>query len=161
MKTVKVHSYKTTILWTGNTGSGTSSYTAYKRDHEISVAGKPRIPGSSDPWFRGDRSRYNPEELLVAALSGCHMLWYLHLCADAGIVVTDYQDHAAGEMAELDNGGGHFVEVVLKPTVTVAPGANVELCNELHEAAHRLCYIASSVNFPVRCEPHTILRKEN
>ena len=146
------HKYQLRVNWTGNQGTGTSSYTAYKRDHQISGKEKDPIPGSSDPAFRGDRSRNNPEELLVASLSACHMLWYLHLCADAGIVVTNYLDQATGIMVETREGGGRFQEVILHPEVTVKRGADRILCKELHERAHHLCFIANSVNFPVRCE---------
>ena len=148
----KEHSYAVNVRWTGNLGQGTSSYRAYKRDHEISAPGKPLVVASSDPAFRGDQSRYNPEELLVASLSSCHMLSYLHLCAVAGIVVTDYQDEAKGTMAETDSGGGHFTEVVLQPAVKVAAGADTELALHLHDKAHHLCFIANSVNFPVLCK---------
>ena len=153
---MKKHTYSIRTQWTGNTGTGTSSYKSYRRDHEISAPRKPAIPASSDPSFRGDPERYNPEELLVASLSGCHMLWYLHLCAISGIVVQDYTDEATGRMAETKDGGGHFEEVVLKPTVRVNTEANIQLCVELHEKAHQLCFIASSVNFPVRCEPKIV-----
>ena len=149
----KQHLYTVGVRWTGNTGSGTSGYRSYKRDHEIHAAGKPPIPSSSDPAFRGDASRYNPEELLVASLSACHMLWFLHLCADTGVVVTDYQDQAEGTMAETDDGGGHFTQVTLRPAVRVAAGADKESASRLHEKAHQLCFIANSVNFPVLCEP--------
>lgn len=145
----KEHSYAVNVRWTGNLGQGTSSYRAYKRDHEISAPGKPLVVASSDPAFRGDQSRYNPEELLVASLSSCHMLSYLHLCAEAGIVVTDYQDEAKGTMVETDDGGGHFTQVVLHPAVKLASGADTELASQLHERAHHLCFIANSVNFPV------------
>ena len=148
----KEHQYAVQIKWTGNTGSGTSDYRAYKRDHEIAAAGKPSIAASSDPVFRGDRSRYNPEELLVAALSACHMLSYLHLCADAGIVVTEYVDDAAGTMVETADGGGRFTNTTLRPRVTIRAGADVGLAHSLHDKAHHLCFIASSVNFPVTCE---------
>ena len=147
------HSYSVNIRWTGNTGTGTTDFRGYKRDHEISIAGKPTIPASSDPTFRGDRTRYNPEELLVASLSACHMLWYLHLSAEAGIVVTDYHDDASGAMLETDDGGGHFTQVTLRPVVKVAGEVDPELAGRLHERAHHLCFIANSVNFPVLCEP--------
>jgi len=147
------HIYHVEVTWTGNLGDGTRSYRAYSRAHEIVAAGKPIVPGSSDPAFRGDASRYNPEELLVASLSGCHMLWYLHLCADAGIVVSDYVDQASGTMVEAREGGGAFAEVVLRPVVTVRNAADAERAGALHEQAHERCYIARSVNFPVRCEP--------
>jgi organic hydroperoxide reductase OsmC/OhrA len=151
----KQHEYSVTVQWTGDLGTGTSGYRAYKRDHEISAPGKPAIPGSSDPAFRGDPSRYNPEEMLVASLSTCHMLWYLHLCAEAGVVVTGYVDEPRGVMAETEDGGGHFTEVVLRPRVRLAAGADPELAKGLHEKAHHLCFIASSVNFPVTCEAET------
>ncbi|MEK6334384.1 MAG: OsmC family protein [Acidobacteriota bacterium] len=147
------HSYSVNIRWTGNTGTGTTDFRGYKRDHEISIAGKPSIPASSDPTFRGDRTRYNPEELLVASLSACHMLWYLHLSAEAGIVVTDYHDDATGAMLETDDRGGHFTQVTLRPVVKVAGKVDRELAARLHERAHHLCFIANSVNFPVLCEP--------
>jgi organic hydroperoxide reductase OsmC/OhrA len=147
------HNYRVNVIWTGNTGSGTSGYQAYKRDHEISVVGKPPIPGSSDPKFRGDAARYNPEELLVAALSTCHMLWYLHLCADAGIVVESYEDRAEGTMKETTEGGGRFVSVKLRPHVRVI--GSIEQAEALHQRAHELCFIANSVNFPVEHEPAT------
>lgn len=147
------HEYSIRIEWTGNQGEGTSDYRSYARAHEISAPGKPVIPGSSDPAFRGDRTRYNPEELLVSSLSACHMLWYLHLCADAGIVVTDYVDDATGTMVESAETGGHFTEVVLRPAVSVRSPADADLAIRLHDQAHHLCYIANSVRFPVRCEP--------
>lgn len=149
----KQHEYSVTVTWTGDLGTGTSGYRAYKRDHEISAPGKPVIPGSSDPAFRGDPSRYNPEEMLVASLSTCHMLWYLHLCAEAGVVVTGYVDEPRGVMAETEDGGGRFTEVILRPRVRLAAGADPELATGLHEKAHHLCFIASSVNFPVTCKP--------
>ena len=147
------HHYTTRVAWTGDEGSGTSGYRAYRRDHAVSATGKPPILASSDPAFRGDAARYNPEELLVASLSSCHMLWYLHLCSDAGVVVTGYVDDASGTMAETADGGGHFTAVVLRPRVTVAAGSDRELATSLHERAHHLCFIANSVNFPVTCEP--------
>src|SRR5687767_7443158 len=117
----KHHHYPVHMKWTGNTGTGTSQYRGYERAHEYSVPGKPVIPGSSDPAFRGDKTRYNPEELLVMAVSSCHMLWVLHLASVAGIVVTAYEDEASGTMVETADGGGHFTEVVLRPRVTCEP----------------------------------------
>ncbi len=148
----KPHRYETTVVWTGNLGAGTASYRGYARAHEITAPGKPPIPGSSDAAYRGDAARYNPAELLLASLSACHMLWYLHLCADAGIVVTDYQDRAQGTEIELEDGGGHFTEVVLRPRVTLKSGGDAALAESLHARAHALCFIANSVNFPVRHE---------
>jgi len=118
----------------------------------IEAEGKPAIAGSSDPHFRGDRSRWNPEELLVASLSACHQLWYLHLCAEAGVVVVAYDDRAEGVMVERPDGSGAFARVVLHPRVTIRSG-DAQLALALHERAHALCFIARSVNFPVTCEP--------
>ena len=147
------HAYTVTVTWTGNTGSGTAGYRAYERAHLIEIPGKPPIPGSSDPAFRGDRTRYNPEEMLVASLSTCHMLWYLHLCSVEGIVVLHYQDVAEGVMVEEPGGGGRFKEAVLQPEITLAPGADLDKARALHAAAHAKCFIANSVTFPVRHEP--------
>jgi organic hydroperoxide reductase OsmC/OhrA len=149
----KEHRYAVTVEWTGNQGTGTSNYKAYARDHEIRIDGKPPIAGSSDPGFRGDPTRYNPEDLLVASLSGCHMLWYLHLCATAGILVTHYVDRAEGSMVESPDGSGRFASVVLKPEITVKPGADLAKARALHATAHKMCFIANSVNFPVTHEP--------
>jgi len=147
------HHYKVNITWTGNRGSGTSSYSSYDRNHTITAGQKTAIPGSSDPAFRGDNTRYNPEELLVASLSSCHMLWYLHLCAAAGVVVLEYIDDAAGTMEETADGGGHFTEVTLFPVITVASEEMVEKADALHEKANKLCFIANSCNFPVHHKP--------
>lgn len=147
------HRYSVTVRWMGNTGTGTSGYRDYARAHEISAEGKPAILASSDAVFRGDRARWNPEELLVAALSSCHQLAYLHLCAVAGVVVTDYVDMAEGWMKETPEGAGQFVRVVLRPRVTIAPGSDAAKAKELHHEAHALCFIARSVNFPVENEP--------
>jgi organic hydroperoxide reductase OsmC/OhrA len=148
------HRYRVNTRWTGNLGSGTSAYKAYSRDHEIMAAGKEgAISGSSDPVFRGDPSRYNPEELLVAALSACHMLWVLHLCADAGIVVTEYADAAEGEMAEHADGSGEFTRVVLRPKMKIADAARTQEAAALHHRAHELCALARSMNFEVTCQP--------
>jgi len=145
----KEHHYTLKVSWTGNKGSGTSGYTAYNRDHLVSLNGKPDIEASSDTAFRGDASRYNPEEFLLASLSGCHMLWFLHLCADNGIIVTDYVDKPNGIMAEYKTGGGCFKEVVLNPVVTVAEEYMAAMLDELHLKAHSFCFIANSMNFPV------------
>lgn len=148
------HAYAVTIRWTGNRGTGTSDYRAYDRTHEIVAAGKPPIPASSDPAFRGSADRYNPEDLLVASLSGCHLLTYLHLCGVSGVTVTGYEDHATGTMVETDN-GGHFTDVILRPVVTISSESDAAIAMSLHDKAHHLCFIANSVNFPVRCEPVT------
>lgn len=152
----KQHQYALTIQWTGNTGEGTSTYRSYERSHIISVDNKPDILGSSDPSFRGDRTKYNPEELLVASLSSCHMLSYLHLCAVAGVIVIDYTDKATGILVETPDGGGHFNEVTLHPHVVVAESSMIAKANELHHQANKLCFIANSCNFPVQHEPTCI-----
>ncbi len=149
----RTHTYELTVTWTGDRGTGTSGYRAYSRAHEVTAAGRPPLPGSSDPTFRGDPDRWNPEQLLVAALAQCHLLWYLHLCAEAGVVVTGYTDTPTGLMAEDDDGGGRFTEVTLRPRVTVAAADSVGRAVELHGTAHRMCFIANSVNFPVHHEP--------
>jgi organic hydroperoxide reductase OsmC/OhrA len=143
------HNYKITTRWTGNNGTGTSSYRDYNRNHVISSEGKNDIESSSDPAFNGDRTRYNPEELLVASLSSCHMLWYLHLCAVSGVVVVDYIDFAEGTMLETKDGGGRFAEVTLRPVITLADETMQTKADELHKKANELCFIANSVNFPV------------
>ena len=149
---MKQHDYHVRITWTGNNGEGTRTYSAYRRDHLIESEGKAPVLASSDPHFRGDPTRYNPEELLVASLSSCHMLWYLHLCAVNHIVVVEYQDAASGVMEESADGSGKFVRVVLKPVVKVSGGDRTR-ATDLHHEAHRMCFIANSVNFPVDCEP--------
>lgn len=161
MEQERAHHYATTITWTGNTGAGTADYRSYRRDHLIESAGKPPLPGSSDPAFRGDPARYNPEELLVASLSACHMLWYLHLCAVNGIVVTAYDDRAAGVMHERTDGSGYFTEVTLAPRVEITPESDRERAMALHDDAHRLCFVASSVNFPVRHRPEIVVISQN
>lgn len=153
MASVRKHEYVVRVKWTGNLGSGTSSYGEYARDHEISAAGRAPVLGSADPAFRGDPSRYNPEDMLVSSLSACHMLWYLHLCSDARIVVLEYVDDAWGVMAEGGDGGGCFERVILRPRIVVAAAKDRELAQQLHTQAHKLCFIANSVNFPVQCEP--------
>ncbi|MBI3579321.1 MAG: OsmC family protein [Ignavibacteriales bacterium] len=151
------HHYKATIRWTGNKGEGTKDYRAYARDHIVSIENKQDILASSDPSFRGDKTRHNPEELLVVALSSCHMLWYLHLCAVAGVVVVDYIDQATGTMVETANGAGKFKEATLFPTVTVKESSMVEKANELHKKATEMCFIANSCNFPVHHKPTCIV----
>lgn len=147
------HHYNIATTWTGNRGTGTSDYRSYDRNHTIQAVDKAEIAGSSDPAFRGDKTRYNPEEFLVAALSTCHMLSYLHVCVVNGVVVTDYKDNATGTMAETPDGGGHFTEVTLNPVVTVKDASMIEKANELHHKASELCFIANSVNFPVKHAP--------
>ncbi|MEM6772002.1 MAG: OsmC family protein, partial [Bacteroidota bacterium] len=142
----RTHHYRTTTEWTGNLGSGTLDYRAYKRDHRISAAGKvAAIDGSSDPKFRGDPKRYNPEELFLSSLSACHMLWYLHLASANGITVLEYIDHAEATMEENPDGSGQFTGVLLQPTIHIAQADKVELAKSLHKEAGEKCFIANSV----------------
>lgn len=151
----KEHHYELTVTWTGNEGSGTSKYRDYSRAHEVTAPGKPVLPGSADPAFLGDPARWNPEELLVASLSECHMLWVLALASLEGVVITAYTDRAEGVMVENADGAGEFREVVLRPVVTVTSAEMAEKLETLHRKAHSKCFIARSVNFPVRHEPVT------
>ena len=150
---MKQHAYEVRVNWTGNHGDGTKSYKSYRRDHVIEVEGKPPIPSSSDPNFRGDAARYNPEELFVASLSACHMLWYLHLCSANQVTVLEYRDSAVGTMQEDADGSGEFLRVLLKPIVKISSPADQEKALALHSEAHRYCFIARSVKFPVEIEP--------
>lgn len=150
------HKYAVTIEWTGNLGQGTMSYHGYQRSYVMKSAGKFDIHGSSDSAFLGDAACWNPEDLLLGSLSACHQLWYLHLCADAGLVVQHYVDHAQGVMEDGEH-GGKFTQVVLHPHVTLAAGSDETFAKELHHTAHEKCYIANSVNFPVLCMPEIIL----
>ena len=149
----KQHHYKATVQWTGNKGSGTSSYTGYERSHNILIDGKPDIHASSDTPFRGDKTKHNPEDFLLSALSSCHMLWYLHLCADAGVIVVGYTDTATGVLEQLPTGGGQFTSVTLNPVVTVTSSSMIDKANELHHKANEKCFIANSVNFKVGHNP--------
>jgi organic hydroperoxide reductase OsmC/OhrA len=147
----KDHRYSVHLKWTGAQGSGTQSYTAYSRNHEFTAAGKDVLPGSSDPGFRGDPSRYNPEELLVASISSCHMLWFLHLCAVGGVVIVSYEDDPVAIMQEDETGAGKFVDVLLRPRVVIRHG-DITTLERLHTRANEMCFVAQSLNFTVRCE---------
>ncbi|RKT99172.1 peroxiredoxin [Burkholderia sp. Nafp2/4-1b] len=145
------HKYRVAVEWIGNRGTGTSGYREYSRDHVIRAGSKPDIPGSSDSAFRGDAARWNPEDLLLASASACHKLWYLHLCSDAGIRVLAYVDDAEGTMVDSAE-PGRFTDIVLHPRVTIRAGDDRALAERLHHDAHAKCYVANSVNFPIRCE---------
>ncbi|GAA2393803.1 peroxiredoxin [Catellatospora methionotrophica] len=149
---MREHRYAVTVEWTGNQGTGTDGYRTYRRTHEVSAPGLPTLPGSSDPAFRGEPDRWNPEQLLLASLSQCHLLWYLHLCSVNGVVVTGYTDSPQATMTE-DDDGGRFTEAVLRPRVAVADASMTERALALHHDANKACFIANSVNFPVRHEP--------
>jgi organic hydroperoxide reductase OsmC/OhrA len=145
------HRYEVEVVWTG----ATTDYRSYSRNHEVHAPGPTPIPASADPVIgRGDSSRWNPEQLLVAALSQCHMLWYLHLCTDAGIVVVDYRDAAVGIMSD-----SKFTDVTLHPRVVITSPDRIDDAQALHAEAHRRCFIANSVNFPVAQEPRISARR--
>ncbi|MDQ6929994.1 MAG: OsmC family protein [Candidatus Eremiobacteraeota bacterium] len=154
--TASDHRYITTVTWTGNRGSGTSSYTSYDRDYTVTADAKEPILGSSDPQFRGDPSRWNPEELFVASLSACHKLWYLHLCAAGGVNVVKYDDTAQGVMAN-DSGGAYFSVVTLRPRVWISANSDAQRALALHHDANEKCFIARSVKCEVRHEPQIML----
>jgi organic hydroperoxide reductase OsmC/OhrA len=147
------HRYSVTVRWTGNLGTGTSAYRAYSRDHDIRIEGLPDLQGSADPTFHGDRTRYNPEQLLLTALSQCHMLSFLHVAVKRGVVVTAYEDHADAVMRLNRDGSGQFEEATLNPHVTTAEATPDGLLADMHHEANQLCFIARSVNFPVRHSP--------
>src|SRR5690625_6535368 len=119
-----LQTYSVIVDWHGAGDRGTESYTSYGRDHVVRIEGKPPLPGSSDLAFRGDADRYSPEDLFVAALAQCHMLWFLHKAAMAGVAVTGYTDRATGTMRVAVAGAGQVTEVVLHPKGEAAePGA--------------------------------------
>jgi organic hydroperoxide reductase OsmC/OhrA len=149
----KIHSYHLFLEWTGNRGPGTSGYRDYGRDHTISIKGKAPILGSSDPAFRGNPALHNPEDLLLAAIASCHMLWYLSLCSEKGVIVLKYSDHPVGRMLEKKDGSGHFTEVTLHPQIEVAHEAMIADAERLHQDANQYCFVAASVNFPIHHQP--------
>lgn len=151
------HVFRAITTWDAEESQPTTSYTAYGRSHTVQIAGKPLLAMSADPAFRGDPARHNPEDLLVASLSGCHLLWYLHLCAQAGVVVLRYEDQAEGTMS-AEPGNGRFTEVVLRPRVTIRVGSDHKAALQLHQRAHAECFIANSMNFPVRHEAQCFTR---
>ncbi|MBL7913148.1 MAG: OsmC family protein [Bacteroidia bacterium] len=152
----KQQQYQLTVKWTGNTGAGTASKDSYERSHEVSVKGKQKIKCSSDSSYKGDKTKNNPEDLLLASLSACHMLWFLHFCALEGVVVVDYVDNAEGKMIQTTNGAGYFTEVVLNPIVIVQNASMINKAHELHKKASDFCFIANSVKFPVYQRPITL-----
>jgi organic hydroperoxide reductase OsmC/OhrA len=152
------HHYKLLTTWKGNKGTGTSEVSAYDRIHTIEIGNKPVLNLTTDNALYGDKSVLNPEDLLVSALSSCHMMSYLYLCAKARIVVVDYKDEATGTMLEYEKGGGHFTEVTLHPVCTVTDQSMVERAKKLHEEASKICYIANSVNFKVAHKPVVLVK---
>ncbi len=151
----KKHFYETSILWTGNKGTGTSGYNGYDRSYDVKSTDKVALQCSADPVYLGDPQKYNPEELLVASVASCHMLWYLHLCSVNKIIVIEYLDNATGIMEESKNGSGRFTEVTLNPTVKITDESMIEKANKLHEEANRMCFIANSCNFKIGHNPNT------
>ena len=147
------HQYTVTVRWTGNRGPGTRDYACYGREHDIEAPGRPPISGSSDPVFRGDPNRWNPEQLLLAAAAACHKLWYLHLCAEAGIVVTEYADRAEGVLEEDASGAGRFTAITLRPVIGLTSGSDPDKARALHHEAHEKCFIANSIRVPMAVEP--------
>lgn len=148
-----LHNYIITTKWTGSNGKGTTDYRSYERSFDVNLHLKNKILGSSDPQFRGDRTKVNPEELFVSSISSCHMLWYLHLCSDKGIVVLEYEDEARGTMSIDSDGSGKFEEVCLNPKIKIQNSDNLKLANQLHHDAHHKCFIANSVNCVIKCDP--------
>jgi len=143
------HDFTSEIVWTGNRGEGTRTYRSYDRTWDIAAPGKAPVHCSNDPMLGGDPSKMNPEDLLISALSACHMLWYLHYASDAGIVVTSYRDHPIGRGESLPSGAGRFLSAELRPEITVAPGTDLAVADAVHSRIHAVCFIARSVNFPV------------
>jgi len=147
------HAYAARVIWDGNTGEGTARYDGYGREYRVVVDGKPDLDGSADPAFRGDARRHNPEDLFLASISACHMLFYLSLCARKGVRVLAYEDDARGTMRLDAGGGGRFEEITLHPSVTIAGEENAALAIQLHAAAHELCFIANSCSTAIRHQP--------
>lgn len=153
----KEHQYQAKLTWAGNKGSGTMDYRSYDRSYIISIDNKADILGSSDSAFLGDKTKHNPEDLLLTSISSCHMLWYLHLCSQNEIIVMDYKDVPVGKMTENADGSGHFTEVILYPVVVITDESQIEKANALHDEAHKMCFIANSCNFPITHKPKSIV----
>lgn len=151
------HTYELELEWTGDLGTGTSGYRDYSRDVLARSEGRPTLELSADRPFRGDPSRWNPEVLLLAALSECHLLSFLHVAVMHGVTVVAYTDTPVGEM-EQSGIGGHFTRVLLRPRVTITDPRHAELVPRLHEEAGAACFIASSMNFPIEHEAITVVR---
>jgi organic hydroperoxide reductase OsmC/OhrA len=144
------HAYTARLIWDGNTGQGTARYTDYERNYRVVIAGKPDIAGSADAAFRGNADRHNPEDLFLAAIAACHMLFFLSLCARRGVRVLAYEDEAHGTMAVDADGGGRFTGIVLHPVVVLEDAGQTKLATQLHELAHQRCFIANSCRVPIR-----------
>lgn len=151
------HTYTSHVIWTGNRGEGTANYRSYDRSWDIAIPGKPVIHCSNDPLLGGDKTKMNPEDILLSALSACHMLWYLHYASDAGIIVTHYADAPTGVGVVERGGAGRFTSATLHPRVTVARGTDIDAANAIHGRIHDVCFIARSVNFPISYQPQVII----
>lgn len=152
----KEHAYPARIVWTGNRGEGTRHYKGYERTWDLALEGKPVVSCSNDPVLGGDPSKYNPEDLLIASVASCHMLWYLHLCSNAGITVLSYEDNPVGNGVMHPNASGNFTSATLHPKITVAAGDDLEKARAIHGDVHKYCFIARSVNFPISFEPEIV-----
>ncbi|WP_273727738.1 OsmC family protein [Brucella gallinifaecis] len=151
------HNYSSYVVWTGNRGEGTANYRSYDRTWDIAIPGKPVVHCSNDPLLGGDPTKMNPEDLLISALSACHMLWYLHYASDHGIVVTRYVDKPVGIGEVEKSGAGRFTSATLRPKVTVLGNTDLQLAESIHHRIHKVCFVARSVNFPVSYEPEFIV----
>ncbi|MEM8686346.1 MAG: OsmC family protein [Pseudomonadota bacterium] len=149
---MKEHDFTAQVVWTGNQGEGTKSYRSYTRNWSVTTPGKPEIHCSNDPLLGGDPSLHNPEDMLIATVSACHMLWYLHLASAAKIVVTGYVDTPVGTGQSEPDGTGRFIKAVLKPVIEVERGTDLEKADQIHYQIHNHCFIARSVNFPITYE---------
>jgi len=156
---MKTHTYSAKLIWDGNSGKGTASYAAYNRSYHAVIPGKADLHGSADPVFRGDKAKHNPEDLLLTAISACHMLFYLFLCARKQVCVVEYQDDVQGSLRIQDSGGGHFERVSLHPVVVIQDKNNLDLAYQLHNKAHELCFIANSCNGFIEVSPDIRIQK--
>ncbi len=155
----KKHEFPSRIVWTGNRGTGTSAYKAYDRTWDMTVQDKTVLHCSNDPLLGGDPSKYNPEDMLIASVASCHMLWYLHLCSVAGVTVLAYEDNPIGVGESEPDGTGRFLEAILKPKITITADSDAEKAVSIHDEIHNYCFIARSINFPVRYEPEILVQK--
>ncbi len=153
---MKIHEYKLSLTWTGNEGKGTADLSSYKRSYQSAVEGKPILEGSADPSYMGDPTKWNPEEMLLSSVASCQMLWYLGLCAMKKIAVTKYKDSPEGVVTTEAGGGGTFTEIILRPQIEISDAAQLEVAKSLHEEAHKKCFVANSLNCPIKIEPTVI-----
>jgi organic hydroperoxide reductase OsmC/OhrA len=152
---MKHHQYKLKIEWTGNNGNGTEKYDKYRRDFTIHFENKAPVFASADSIFRGDPSKLNPEEMLLSAISSCHMLWFLHECADHGIKLIEYTDTPEAVLEIVPGNGGRFTEATLTPEIVLESFDGKINILELYELAAKKCFIANSCNFPIKINSKT------